>query len=111
MPRRVLLDECVPRRIRQHLTGVEVRTVQQMGWAGKKNGALIALIKDAGFDAFVTVDRSIPRQQNLQSAGVAVVVLLAKNNSPDRLLTMLGPLRHAIETAVAGTVIRLAEPS
>lgn len=52
----VLLDECVPRPLRRELRGHEVRTVPEMGWAGKKNGALLALIKGAGFEVFVTTD-------------------------------------------------------
>lgn len=31
---RVLLDECVPRKLRRELPGHEVRTVAEMGWAG-----------------------------------------------------------------------------
>jgi hypothetical protein len=40
---RVLLDECVPRQLRRDLEGFDVKTVQEMGWAGVKNGALLSL--------------------------------------------------------------------
>lgn len=40
---RLLLDECVPRKLRSDLEGHDVRTVQEMGWAGKKNGELVRL--------------------------------------------------------------------
>jgi len=53
---RVLLDECVPRQLRNDLTGLEVETVQDRGWAGVKNGALIELAAPH-FDAIFTVDR------------------------------------------------------
>ncbi len=36
-----------------------------MGWAGQKNGALLRLMQEAGFEAFVTVDGNLHYQQNL----------------------------------------------
>jgi hypothetical protein len=38
---RVLLDECVPRALRNDLPGHEVKTVAELGWAGVKNGELL----------------------------------------------------------------------
>jgi hypothetical protein len=40
---RILLDECVDQRFRRDLVGHEVVTVREAGWAGKKNGELLAL--------------------------------------------------------------------
>ena len=51
---RLLLDECVPARLRKALPGHEVSTVGLEGWSGIKNGKLLALAA-AGFDVFVTV--------------------------------------------------------
>ena len=38
---RVLLDECVPRALRDDIPGHEVKTVAEAGWAGVKNGELL----------------------------------------------------------------------
>ena len=56
---RVLLDECLPQRLRRELPGHEVTTVQRLGWAGTKNGALLRRVAESGFDAFVTIDEGI----------------------------------------------------
>ena len=56
MPTRVLIDECVPRPLQRELAAFEVWSVQEMGWAGVKNGALIELAAGQ-FDAIFTVDR------------------------------------------------------
>jgi len=48
---RLLLDECLPRKLTADLAGHEVRTVSEMGWAGKDNGDLIALARDR-FDGY-----------------------------------------------------------
>ncbi len=94
---RVLLDECVPKRLGRSLIGHAVRTVPQEGWSGKKNGELLALMSAAGFEVLLTVDQGIPHQQNLRAAGVAVVVLFGASNQladllplvPDLLVTLV----------------------
>ena len=55
---RLLLDECVPKRLKRELLDHEVNTVQDMGWAGIKNGELLKLA-DGQFDALLTVDQGI----------------------------------------------------
>ncbi|MBI5921941.1 MAG: DUF5615 family PIN-like protein [Betaproteobacteria bacterium] len=60
---RLLLDESVPSRFRRSLPNHEVRTVVEMGWSGIKNGELLALAANE-FDAFITVDKNLPYQQN-----------------------------------------------
>jgi hypothetical protein len=52
---RVLLDECLPRRLKVHLAGHEVRTDPEMGWASRRNGDLLALAAGP-FDVFLTVE-------------------------------------------------------
>ena len=77
---RILHDECVTKRLGRALTGDDVRTVPQEGWEGKKNGELLALMQTAGFEVLITVDQGIPHQQNLQTAGVAVMVMVGASN-------------------------------
>ncbi len=95
---RILLDECVPRPLRRELTGHDVRTIQEMGWAGKKNGELLALMAGAGFEVLLTVDQSLRHQQNLAASGVAVVVMAATSNR----LADLVPLVPGVEAALRG---------
>jgi predicted nuclease of predicted toxin-antitoxin system len=40
---RILIDECLPRRLTQRLPGHEASTVAEMGWAGTRNGELLRL--------------------------------------------------------------------
>jgi hypothetical protein len=40
---RVLLDECLPRRLKRELVGHDARTAPEMGWASKRNGELLVL--------------------------------------------------------------------
>jgi predicted nuclease of predicted toxin-antitoxin system len=77
---RVLLDECLPKQLKKEfIKNHEVFTVPEMGWAGKKNGELLALASSK-FDLFLTVDQNLTYQQNLKSAKIGVIVLVTKNN-------------------------------
>ena len=62
---RLLLDECVPKRLKRELRGHDAKTVQDMGWAGIKNGALLRLA-EGHFDARLTVDQGIEQCPDLQ---------------------------------------------
>jgi len=55
---RVLLDECLPRKLKNSRAGHECATVPQAGLAGKKNGQLLSLAESQGFDLFLTLDKS-----------------------------------------------------
>ncbi|NBU29626.1 MAG: hypothetical protein EBS42_15860 [Caulobacteraceae bacterium] len=94
---RVLLDECVPVPLRRAFPAHDVRTIHDMGWAGKKNGELLTLMAADGFEVLLTVDRSIRQQQDLSAAGVAVVVMVATSNRLPDLL----PVVPAVEAALA----------
>jgi hypothetical protein len=91
---RLLLDESIPVKFRRSLPNHDVRTVVEMGWSGVKNGKLLALAAD-GFDAFVTVDKNLPFQQNLTTLPVAVIVLDAVSKE-----LALQPLLPALERAL-----------
>ena len=93
---RLLLDECVPARLGRALPLHQVSTVVQQGWSGIKNGKLLTLAATS-FDAFVTVDKNLPYQQNTARLPVAVLVLDAVSNELPYLL----PLIPAVEAALA----------
>jgi len=78
---RILLDESMPKKFAAALTGHDVRTVVQCGWAGTRNGKLLALAAN-NFDVLVTADRNIQHQQNLKTLPITVVIL----TTPDNLL-------------------------
>jgi hypothetical protein len=100
---KLLLDECIDRRLTRELTGHFVRTVPQMGWATIKNGRLLRLAEQE-FDAFITVDRNLSFQQNLVGFGIAVVVLRARSNRLEDLKLLAPRLLAALPRAKPGRV-------
>jgi hypothetical protein len=86
---RVLLDEQLPRRLVRELTGHDVRTVQQQGWAGLQNGELLRGAADEGLQVFLTGDRNLQFQQNLARARIGIVILVAPSNKIEDLLPLV----------------------
>lgn len=104
---RVLLDECLPRRLARTLVGYEVQTVPEAGWAGKKNGELLELAA-ADFDVLVTIDQNLQFQQNLADARIAIVVLESPTSRFEDLLPLVPRLIEALQGEVSpGEVVRI----
>ena len=104
---KLLLDECVDRRLAKHLTGLSVRTVAEMGWSGIKNGQLLALAQSE-FDVFITVDRNLSFQQHLPKFSVAVLLLVAPSNRLADLIALVPSVIAALPTALKGTVSKIS---
>jgi hypothetical protein len=104
---KLLLDECIDRRLAGEFMGYEVKTVPQMGWAGIKNGQLLTLA-ESEFDVFITVDRNLSFQQNLPSFGIVVIVLHTFSNRLADLKPLVPKVLEALTTAAKGkaTVIQ-----
>jgi predicted nuclease of predicted toxin-antitoxin system len=107
---RVLLDECVHWRLARDIVGHEVRTVQQMGWSGIKNGELLSLASEA-FEVFVTVDRNLPFQQDVHSFPIAVIVLEAKTIRLADLKPLIPQVLSVISGARPRGIHRVSAPA
>ena len=107
---RVLLDECVPRPLRREFPSHEVRTIRELGWAGKKNGELLRLMAADGFQVLLTVDRSLRHQQNLMAAGVAVIIMVAASNRLDDLYPVVPSVESALATIQPGEALEVRAP-
>ena len=102
----MLLDECVPQRLRRELAQHEVQTVPQMGWASKKNGELLRLAEN-DFDVFVTTDQRLSYQQSVARFAIAVVVLVSRRNKIEFLLPLVPELARALGEVQPGEVRRI----
>jgi hypothetical protein len=77
-----------------------------MGWSGVKNGALLSLAA-AEFDAFITVDRNLPYQQNIATLPIAIVVLVAQSNELQALLPLVPRIEEALITLQPRSLIQI----
>jgi len=104
---RVLLDECVLRKLGGYLLGHEYRTVPQEGLAGKKNGELLTLAGKAEFQIFLTIDRGLEYQQKIQGRRLAAILVRAKSGRLVELLPKVPEILNAISSARPGSLIKI----
>ncbi len=103
---RVLLDECLPRKLKESLAGHEVTTVQERGWSSKKNGELLRLMNDS-VDVFLTSDQNLRYQQDLRSIRYGIIVLVARDNRLTTLQPFMPQVQQAIPCMLAGAVMEI----
>ena len=103
---RVLLDSCVPRGLREELSGHEVRTAPEIGWGDLDNGDLLDAMSGE-FDALVTVDKRLPQQHEIAVRSFGVVVLRARSNRLADLVPLVPDLLATLGTLKPGTVVRV----
>jgi hypothetical protein len=101
---RVILDECLPRKLARSLSGHEVTTVPQAGWAGLSNGELLKRI-ESQFEAFVTIDRDLPAQQTVANLSFGVIALRAPSNRLEDLKLLAPAILAGLDRLKAGQVI------
>lgn len=104
---KLLLDECVPRKLKTYLSGMDCKTVPEAGLAGEKNGKLLRLAVISGFQVFLTVDQGIEYQQNLQPSGIAIVVVRARSDRLDDLRRYLPQVLNALSSIQPGEIVKV----
>jgi predicted nuclease of predicted toxin-antitoxin system len=92
---RILLDESVPGRFGTLLVGHSAVTVQRRGWAGIKNGKLLALAAGE-FDVLLTADKGMEYQQNLATLPVSILIVLARSNRIEDLAVTVPAILAAL---------------
>ncbi len=71
---KIIIDECVPHIVKKELPDHDIKTVQEMGWSGVKNGELLKMAA-AEFDVFITSDKNLRFQQNLGELKLGIILL------------------------------------
>ena len=104
---RVLLDECIPPKLRSELPGYDVKTVAEMKWVGTKNGALLRRAASE-FDVVLTVDQGVPYQQNIEGLSLALVIVKAPSNDINDLRPKMPEVLRVLATIQPGQVVQVA---
>jgi predicted nuclease of predicted toxin-antitoxin system len=106
---KILLDESLPRKLRNDFSEEhEVLTVRDMNWLGKRNGELLRLITEHHFELFITVDRNLPYQQNLQRLTFTIFVLCTKDNTRGTLRLLIPKIFQHLAEGELQKVIEIA---
>lgn len=101
---KILLDENLDWRLRRDLSGHSVESVPLIGWAGLKNGELLARANER-FDVLITMDASLPKQQNMSKLKIAVIGLKARSNRLADTRPLMPKIRAALPAIRPGKIV------
>jgi predicted nuclease of predicted toxin-antitoxin system len=106
---KILLDENLPLKLKLSFAkDHDVRTVREMNWTGKRNGELLGLTAFAGFHAFVTTDKNLQHQQNIERFPIKIFVLDAPNNKLGTLNPYIEKLTERLLDSSDSSVIKIS---
>jgi predicted nuclease of predicted toxin-antitoxin system len=103
---KIILDECLPRRLIRDLNAYSVTTVPRQGWAGLKDRELIEK-SEAEFDVFVTVDANLIFQQNLQSTNLFIIIIHAANSRYEKLEPLVPDILRELKQSNPGRIVHV----
>jgi hypothetical protein len=108
---KILLDKNIDVRFKELFPKSvhEVYTVRDMKWNGIKNGELLRLLSDHGFNCWIVVDKNIPYQQHTAKLLCAIIVLDVFRNTLERISSILPDLLATLETISEGKIVVIAE--
>ena len=93
--------------LRRLLSGHDVSTAYELGWATLENGALLSAA-EAEFDALITTDQSLRYQQNRTARRLAILVL--STTSWPRIRAGAEQVVAAIDALRPGDLVELELP-
>ena len=102
---RLLLDENLPKRLKNDFPDHEVFTVAEKEWTGKKNGELLKLMLENDFGALLTFDKNLQHQQNFQKFPLTVFILTAPNNTYEHLSPLSRQINALLQSSSMKTGI------
>jgi hypothetical protein len=96
---KILLDENIPAKVTTDFgKEYEIKTVRDIKWLGKKNGELLGLMAFNGFDFFITLDRNLKHQQNLNKFDITIFLLLSNDSKHQTLQPFFEKVKNLLSS-------------
>ena len=105
---RILFDQGTPVPIRRYLAGHIVGISADLGWERLRNGDLLAVAEQAGYELLLTTDKNLRYQQNLKERAIAIVVI--SHSQWPSLEPHLQRVVEAVNAAVPGGYAEVGIP-
>ena len=102
---KILLDENIDVNFRHLLIWHDVFTVDFMGWKGIRNGDLLRAAIQDKFDAVLTMDKTIPKEQYLQQFDIILAILSPAKNTPNYIKELAPIILDKLPTAKKGKAV------
>jgi len=105
---KIIIDECLPKRITQFFPEDEVWTVPQIGLGGSKDNVLLDELDARDIEVFVTIDGNIEYQQQFKNRVFGTVIIRAVSNRFSDLLHSKDDLLEAVKNVTSGNIIHIS---
>jgi predicted nuclease of predicted toxin-antitoxin system len=105
---KLLLDECLPIDFRHSFRNHQAHTAEWAGLKGKKNGEVLREAEAAGYEVLLTMDRSMPLQQNLSGRSLSVILIRSRTNQIEDLLPLASSILDTLKTIAPGETVLVA---
>ncbi len=104
---KILLDQNLDRRLKDHFPEYETATTQEQGWSDVLNGQLLTLAEENDFDVMLTADANIKAQQNMTNRTIAILVFRAFNNRLKTHIEMIEAAKSVLLHIGKGEIIEI----
>lgn len=105
---KILLDENLPLKVKYDFgEKFSVKSVKDLGWEGIKNGKLLKLAIENEFHVFVTMDKNLKDQQNLEKLNIIIILIRASNNRVNTINTFVPKIKTILENDIKNKFIEL----
>jgi hypothetical protein len=86
---KILLEECVTKRLKPHLPNLELLTFSEKRWNAIRNGKLMALCVQNNFDLLLTIGKNLMFQQNLGKYNITIAILDSATSKIEELVLFI----------------------
>jgi len=104
---KIIIDECLPKRITQFFTNDEVWTVPQIGLNGHKDTELLNELDKQNIDVFITIDGNIEYQQQFNNRTFGTIIIRSVSNRFSDLKHFENELQEVVKSIKSGTIIHI----
>ena len=104
---KIIIDECLPKRMIQFFQDDDVWSVPQIGLNGYKDSALLNALDKKKIDIFVTIDGNIEYQQQFKNRTFGTIIIRSVSNRFADLQQFKNELCQKIATIKAGEIIHI----
>lgn len=94
---RLLLDENIPKKLKQDLVGHDVFTVRELSRNGNEDQDVLHFLVEFNFDALITCDKNLRFQQNLLKYPTPIIVLDTYTNAYPILKSVIPRLLETLD--------------
>jgi hypothetical protein len=103
----IILDECLPKRLKILFAAHKCWTVPQIGLGGAPDGKLLDALDRKKIDVFITIDGNIEYQQKFSGRTFGTIVIRSVSNRFDDLLLLKETVVTAAESVKPGEILHI----